>query len=132
MKTLNAAPAYPDLSGVETHYGIAVGYIGEDGAMFALGHHEDKRRVIAAMNRLARKQCGLDNMLDDPRARYTEVVDWLYDEWAIELADHCGECADDPECAECKALQSRSDDEWCLQWGNQGHPAAFPITMWRA
>jgi hypothetical protein len=101
----------PDLSGFETHFGIRVSYIGEDGYMVALGHHDDKRRVVAAMNRLARKQAGLVNMLDDSRGGYADVADWLFDDWGIELTG--------------------STDEWCIQWGAQGNPDAFPITIWK-
>lgn len=102
----------PDLSGFEAHYGIRVSYIGEDGYMVALGHHDDKRRVIAAMNRLARKQAGLSNMRDDHRATYEDAVGRLYDDWGVELTG--------------------SAEEWCIQCGEQGNPAAFPITLWKA
>lgn len=126
-----AGSDFPELDGAETFYGVTVTYIGEDGYMMAFGHHADPRPVIAAMNRLARTQCGLENMLDDPRATYSDVADRLHEDWAIQLHDRCLECGNDPHCKECQALRLKSEDEWCLRWGEQDNPAAFPITLWR-
>ncbi len=122
-------PAFPELDGFQECYGIRVSYIGDDGAMIALGHH-DKRVVIAAMNRHARTYCGLENMLDDPRAGYHDVERGLSECWAVELHDRCLECGDNPECRECHALRNRPAEEWCLRWGIERTPGSFPVMIW--
>lgn len=122
-------PAFPELDGFQECYGIRVSYIGDDGAMIALGHH-DHRIVIAAMNQHARSYCGLANMLDDPRATYDDVEGWLNERWAVELVDRCLECGDNPECRECQALRTRAEDEWCLRWGNEPTAGSFPVMIW--
>lgn len=122
-------PTHPELAGFKTYYGIQVSYIGEDGAMIALGHH-DRRVTIAAMNRHARLDCGLANMLDDPRATYDDVEGWLHERWAVELTDRCRECDDDPACRECQALRARPEGVWCLQWSTEAADGSFPVMIW--
>jgi hypothetical protein len=111
------------------HYGVHVSYVGEDGEMIALGHH-DPRRVVAAFNREARVHSFLTNMCDDSRAFYSDVADDLQQLHA-RLATACDE-ADQPDhdddCGECAEIRKA---DWFIRWDvNPEDPGAFPITAW--
>lgn len=99
-----------------THYGIQVAYIGEDGDMLALGHH-DVRRALAAFNRHARVFSGLLNLGDDRSA--------TVDEWAIAIK-HTSAVIRKPDTQD---LYEDPDWRWVADWSDPQAPGAQPITL---
>ncbi|MEU0515610.1 hypothetical protein [Amycolatopsis sp. NPDC006125] len=133
--------AFPELAStpdqmkpfMQEHHGVWVCYIGEDGDVIALGHHEP-RRVLAAFNRIARKECGLVNLVDDRNARYVEVARELH--WrmarlvtACEAPEHDQDIEERGYCYHCVSLK---DGGFWVDWSDPEHPDAFPITTWEA
>jgi hypothetical protein len=116
----------PTLDGFETHYGIPVAILGEDGDQFvALGRH-DKRRVLAAFNRMCRVDLGWRNGLS---AEFSTVklANLRYEQWV--LATDCGDCGDNPECTYCAEIRS---GRWWLRMATDRDAEAFPVTVWIA
>jgi hypothetical protein len=110
------SPTPPDLSGFETFYGVPVCYIGEDGDVVALGHH-DQRRTIAAMNALARTQAGLRNLIDRRKASVKDITETLSQKWAtVEVHNGIG---DGPY-----------GYDWYMEWATWDTPGAFPVMLW--
>lgn len=95
-----------------TYYGVPVAYVGEDGEMLALGHHEP-RRVIAAFNAHARCHYGLANLADDAGATAAPWFKDLHQQWAVFTA---------PDPAE-------SDYAWFTDEVTEGAPGALPVTF---
>ncbi|MBZ6211696.1 hypothetical protein KVH31_34945 [Streptomyces olivaceus] len=101
-----------------SHYGIRVSHIGEDGDLIALGHHSD-RRSIAAFNRHMRTFLGLANLADDRSATAAEWVPALQ-------RRHCIFRTPDPEnCWE------DVDWSWVAEWCQPETPDAHPVTLLR-
>jgi hypothetical protein len=114
------------------HYGIRVAYLGEDGDMIALGHH-DSRRVVAAFNRHARHHSCWLNMADDTEATYADVINALQATYVTEDLV-CGSCNDDDDddCTTCRTSHDRrfSVDGWDLSFGvSKPGPGVFPVTV---
>jgi hypothetical protein len=80
----------------DTHYGIPVMHIGEDGDMLALGHHEP-RRALAAFNRHARVFCGLANVADDRSAKASDFLNDISQRWG-QFRKPIPADAEDPDC----------------------------------
>lgn len=99
-----------------THYGIQVAYIGEDGDMIALGHH-DTRRALAAFNRHARVYCGLRNLADDRDACAAD--------WAGQI-EHRMAVIRKPD------FDEDPDWRWVADWSAPDAPGARPITWLEA
>jgi hypothetical protein len=127
-ETKPAATVEEMVQRMHEHYGVRVAYVGDDGEMMALGHHEP-RRVVAAFNREARVHSWLTNMCDDDRAWYRDVADDLRQEYGV-LATAC-EGADQPDhdddCGECYEIRK---SDWYVRWGEADTPGAFPVTTW--
>ena len=140
IRMTTATRTFPDLAStpdemkrmMQEHYGVWVSYVGDDGDMVALGHHEPKR-VLAAFNRYARRECGLVNITDDRRAGYAAVASDL--RWRMaRLVTACDSPTHDEDerdsyCGRCSLL---GDGGWYIDWADQDAPGAFPITMWVA
>ena len=95
------------------HYGIHVSFIGEDAAIVALGHHGNERAVIAAFNRHAAVDVGLDNI--EGWTLLVEDVTKLTRTWAAAVAvkDTAG-----------------GADGWRLEWPVPADdPWAFPVMV---
>ncbi|HEY9353644.1 MAG TPA: hypothetical protein VIP28_10350 [Nocardioides sp.] len=100
----------------DTHYGIPVAHIGEDGDMLALGH-PGTRRAFAAFNRHARVFCGLANLADDRGAALADWSDVITEEWVIfRKADPDNEWED-------------PDYEWFFDRVTKDAPGAQPVTV---
>lgn len=118
----------PDLKGFETHYGMRVSDIGEDGNVVILGHH-DKRRALAALNRHARTFWGLPDLYDGrlPMFRESPAVDHLRDCWAT-LVKNCGDPGHAADCFRCREL---AEADWWIDYSaNETDPDAFPVMVW--
>lgn len=102
----------------ETHYGIKVSHIGEDGDLIALGHHSD-RRTLAAFNRHMRVFLGLANLADD---RSATAADWVP---ALQRK-HCVFRVPDP--ANC---WEDVDWSWVAAWCDADTPDATAVTLLR-
>lgn len=100
----------------DTHYGIPVAHIGEDGEMLALGHHST-RRALAAFNRHARDFAGLTNLADDGSARTNDWASAISQRWAIFRKP-------DPQWED-------PDYTWVADWSNPDAPGARPVTLLR-
>jgi hypothetical protein len=100
----------------DTHYGIKVAHMGEDGDLIALGHHSD-RRTIAAFNRHMRTFLGLANLADD---RSSTAADWVP---ALQRK-HCRFRVPNPETWE-------GDWAWIAEWCDPDSPDARPVTLIR-
>jgi len=103
----------------DTHYGIPVCHIGEDGNMLALGH-PGKRKALAAFNRHARVFCRLVNLADDRSARLADWTDAVTEEWVIFRKPDPNDESEDP------------DFEWYFDASTADNPAALPVTILRA
>jgi len=79
----------------DTHYGITVCHIGEDGDMLALGHHSP-RRALAAFNRHARVFVGVMNLEDSRGARIADWLGCIQERWAVFSSPDPSE-GDDPD-----------------------------------
>lgn len=117
----------------------------EDGvhSMVALGHHEP-RRMVAAVNGMAR-YAGLLGLGDGvPGVTYMQALATLRRTWAIWLADRClaaidgpsdelGECGGPTGCEGCEDVrQWRGGGGHVLAWPRPaGQPGGFPVTIWR-
>jgi len=99
----------------DTHYGIPVCHIGEDGDMLALGH-PGIRRAFAAFNRHARVFCGLANLADDRGSALADWSDAISEEWVIFRKP-------DP------AQDEDPDYEWIFDRVAEGTPGAQPVTI---
>ncbi|MCX4232079.1 hypothetical protein [Streptomyces ortus] len=99
----------------DTHYGIPVCHIGEDGDMLALGH-PGTRRAFAAFNRHARVFVGIANLADDRTARLDDWYDRVTEEWVIFRKP-------DPEQGE------DPDYEWVTEQVDASEPGAQPVTV---
>lgn len=80
----------------DSHYGIPVTHVGEDGDMLALGHHHP-RRALAAFNRHARVFCGLANVADDRSAEADDMLNLITAGWGQFRKPYAGD-AEDPDC----------------------------------
>ena len=111
----------PTLDGFETHYGVPVCALGEEGETWvALGVHEP-RRVLAAFNRLCRTSCGY------PMAQEWSIKakDLRRERWVV--ATECGDCGSDPDCRTCRAI---ADAKWWLRMATDRDAESFPVTVW--
>jgi hypothetical protein len=79
----------------DTHYGISITHVGEDGNMLALGHH-DPRKALAAFNKHARTFLDLPNLADDFSARAANWLDAIRPRWAVFTEPDPEQC-EDPE-----------------------------------
>lgn len=128
-----ATATLPDLTGFSTYYGVQVSWIGDEGDMIALGHH-DPRTVIAALNRCARIEAGLSNLTDDRDATYQDMKQRLAADYFIQLVDNCLECGGEPDCGACKDIRAAyADGNWWLhRVASADVSGAFPATYWGA
>jgi hypothetical protein len=94
----------------DTHYGIPVCHIGEDGDMIAFGHHEP-RRTLAAFNRHARLFCRLFNIVDDRSVKASDMLARVTADWGQFRKP---EGAEDPDC------------EWYVDYCGPDAPNASP------
>ncbi|MDQ0376538.1 hypothetical protein [Amycolatopsis thermophila] len=118
---------------MQEHYGVWVCFVGDDGDLVALGHHEPKR-VLAAFNRYCRIELSMRNVADDRDVSYkeaAEILRWRHGRLitACESPDHDDEIRMGHSCHQCALLGGGG--EWWLDWSNPEHPDAFPITMWQ-
>jgi hypothetical protein len=97
----------------DTHYGIAVTHVGEDGDMLALGHH-DTRKALAAFNRHSRTFIGLPNLADDFSARAEDWLDAIRPRWAVFTVPDPEQCQD-------------SEWYWVANFSDEPIPNAQPI-----
>lgn len=134
----------PDLDGFETHYGMKVSSIGEDGDLVVLGHQEPFH-AIAAMNAYSRTFIGLLDMLDGGGA----VRDVFYGGedgtsrlkalWMVDCvpfgscADHVAR-SDENGCWACDQVREYAEYKrgWWLMEAAEDTPGAFPATLWAA
>lgn len=124
----------PALSAMPVRYGLHVGQIGEDGDVLVLGHHEDRRRVLAAVFADYRVMVGERVNEWDPDLTYGDALEGLRRYWAVFAApcgDHQPAHRPDPDCRACRATASDPDAEWFLWWDRTPEdPDAFPVTVW--
>lgn len=120
----------------DTHYGIRVGWFGDEGGLLAVGHHHPMR-VVAAMNRHARTTAKLRNIADDHRYDLADAIRDLTYTWAIvlgpclqpsfpdadELAWHAAHCE------RCDGAKHRAN--WVEIGHHEGARRAYPVTVWR-
>lgn len=102
----------------DTHYGIQVCHVGEDGDMFALGH-PGIRRAFAAFNRHARVFCRLANLADDRGAQVEDWIDSITEHWVILRKPNPDNEHEDP------------DWEWVADWVDADTPHALAVTLFR-
>lgn len=103
----------------DTHYGIAVSHIGDDGeGLIAIGHHP-LRRVIAAFNRHHRCFVGLAGLHDDPSQHAADVARDIKTIWAVFRRPNPSAGHENP------------DYDWYLDTVAPGAPGAVPV-MWLA
>ena len=103
----------------DTHYGIPVCHIGEDGNMLALGH-PGLRKALAAFNRHARVFCRLVNVADDHGARLVDWVDAVEEKWVVFRKPDPDNEGEDP------------DFEWYFDEAPESDPNSLPVTILRA
>ncbi len=115
------AADYPRLltDTMNDRYGLHVSHVGEDGSLFVLGHHDDKRRVIAALNAEQRIAAG-EGLTCDVTA---DSLPGLVAAVASSLLRETYAVAEDPP------------DGWWM-WmrcdRSPSAPGAFPITLLEA
>ncbi len=102
----------------ETHYGIKVSHIGEDGDLITLGHHSD-RRTIAAFNRHMRVFLGLANLADDRSSTAADWVPALQRKHAVFRAPDPANDWEDPAWS------------WVAHWCDADTADASPVTLLR-
>jgi hypothetical protein len=102
----------------DTHYGIKVSHIGEDGDLIALGHHSDLR-TLAAFNRHMRVFLGLANLADDRSSTAAEWVPALQRKHAVFRTPDPDNEFEDPEWS------------WVAHWCDTDTPDARPVTLLR-
>ncbi|MFE2563106.1 hypothetical protein [Streptomyces mirabilis] len=107
-----------DLAMEDTHYGIGVSHIGEDGDLIALGHHSP-RRALAAFNRHMRTFVGLANLADDRSATAADWVPALQQKYAVFRTPDPENEWEDP------------DWSWVADWCDADVPGARPVTLLR-
>ncbi|GIM88797.1 hypothetical protein [Paractinoplanes toevensis] len=119
----------PDLQGFETYFGLQVSDVGEDGSVIILGHHHNEpRRIVAALNRHAREFWGLANLVDDQNPGPGELADSLAETYAVA---RCGAACRDDQCGNCERVRA-GQREWWITWDvAPGTPHSFPATVWR-
>ena len=100
----------------DTHYGITVAHIGDEGDMIALGHHSP-RRALAAFNRHARVFVGLVNIADDRSETAAEWLDGIKHERAVFRKPNPNDEWEEPDMA------------WVADWSNPDDPDARPVTL---
>jgi hypothetical protein len=128
------ASACPDLPGFHPYYGVPIASVGDDGDWtIAMGHH-DPLRIVAAMNRYARTEIGLRNMLDDPHGTLADALDLLEVKWArLTTVDDCDSRETDLEesgehfCVMCDEITGGG---WWMSWSTDPAPGSFPVTVW--
>lgn len=108
---------------LSTHYGVKVFDIG-DQIFVVLGHHEDKKRVVAAMNAHARTQCGSDGLWDlfNFWPSYAKFTAKLEERFAMVLDENNEDVffeSDDP-----------AERVWWPDKYTAATPGAFPVTVW--
>lgn len=116
MTTAGTRLVEPDME--DTHYGIKVAHIGDDGDMFALGHHSD-RRILAAFNRHARTFLGLANLADDYSAKAADWTTALQRRHAVFRTPDPANEWEDP------------DWTWVADWCDADTEHAQPVTLLR-
>jgi hypothetical protein len=120
------APPLPTLPGFVTCYGVPVCSMGEDGELLALGHH-DRRRVIAALNRYARRELGWDDLLDG--SSLTSIPDGQIEAVWCQRSDACPyHQMPEPICGDCADV--RGGKTWCVTYEADETPGAFPAMRW--
>lgn len=120
-----------------TYYGIKLSDVGEDGDVVVLGHH-DTRRVIAALNRHARKVWGERSLVSSWGGTLAEARRDLMQRWG-RFVTSCEEpvaherrkrIAADGACWRCQEI---AEDGWAITWAAKStDEGAFPITHWSA
>jgi hypothetical protein len=115
VTTDTASNVITDPETEDTHYGIPVCHIGEDGDMLALGH-PGARRAFAAFNRHARVFCLLVNLADDHRAELDDWYGCVEERWVIFRSPDPAR-GDDPDCS------------WYFESSREGEPGAQPVTL---
>lgn len=111
-------PALTQPAMEDTHYGIGVSHIGEDGDLVALGHHST-RRALAAFNRHARIFLGLDNLADDRSATTADFAPAIQQKHCLFRLPDPSNCWENP------------DWVWVADWCDPGTPGAQPVTLLR-
>jgi hypothetical protein len=127
--TVNPVPDFPDFL---TYYGVQLADIGDDGDIIVLGHH-DKRLVLAALNRHARRFWGVTNLFDGAPPG-PDVYDTIRQTWAAKLT-RCPD-AEQPNhnavCHRCSQIRSTvADGSWWIEADVPADfPGAFPAMYW--
>lgn len=147
--TTTTEPALPELEWFETHYGVPISHVGDEGDMVMLGHIPAHRATAAVRaylrklqgerdadryltyrlgsDRTTRRLAAERGMLDifQPGEHRWAVVVRHCDRWpTCQLPD--GDCGSPASCAEIAAAS------WCLKWDGvtADTDGAFPITYW--
>lgn len=110
------------------YYGVSFCPVGDDGDALVAAGHPDTRRVIAAFNRYARVDLGLDSLYDDRTADAAGVAEELLRTWAV-VSTECGQCDGEADCSTC--LAARRDDGWIFWGRKETDEGAFPVTVLR-
>lgn len=117
-ETVTAHTVIPDPEMEDTHYGITVAHIGDEGDLIALGHH-DKRRALAAFNRHYRVFLGLVNLASDRSASAADFETCISEKRAVFRKPDPDSEWEDP------------DWHWVADWSDPNHPDARPVTLLR-
>ncbi|MEU9509932.1 NUDIX domain-containing protein [Micromonospora sp. NPDC048170] len=107
LAELLGGPTWPTLTMVTEIDGIAMGDIGEDGDIIALGHH-DPARLLTTLRRYARQVWGEVLEPADP----TDPTAQIRHQWVVNTGDGAG-----PE-------------QWCLEPAVPSAAGAVPVTRW--
>lgn len=116
MTTASTRLVEPDME--DTHYGIKVAHIGDDGDMICLGHHSD-RRTLAAFNRHSRTFLGLANLADDRSSKAADWTSTFQRRHAVFRTPDPANCWEDP------------DWTWVADWCDADTANAQPVTLLR-
>lgn len=130
--TTLAVPNHEEITATwPRYYSIALSDVGETGAVVVLGHHDDPRRVVAALNRHARLVWGTCSLLDGVMCpEFDDAAAGLTRHWAA-FATECedaGRPYHRPGCVTCTDIRA---GHWWLSWDKAAtDPGAFPVTHW--
>lgn len=135
---LSESDGYPRADG-ETHYGLTVWDIGEDGDAFVIEGH-DPRRTMAAFSRLCRGRYGRREFKTGdvkPAHSYVQFVDQCGCT-ETEHAQHVSDAEDDPDGLDCDCrwrglppCRMGEEFSWYAHGVPEGTPSALPVTWVR-
>ena len=113
MTTFPAVLTAPDSDAFTDHDGILVTFVGDDGGMVALGHHDEGA---------AQAEFHQHDVWDRSQFDITTT-------WAVLTEPPAHDCVTTPTTG-CDGCDDTDGAPWWIEWGaDPGTPGAFPVTV---